>query len=238
MKTIRTLLFYGFLGISLLILLPVVFVVLPLPSIVSKRLGGIWSVVILFGLRHICRVRVQCIGREYISQTPVLYVGKHQSALETFALATVINNTTVVLKKSLFYIPIFGWFLWRSGMVGINRKKGMQAVKKMRAECKNALRAGQNVLIFPEGTRTALGATPNYKTGVYDMYKTLNVAVVPIALNTGQYWHSDKIALTSGTATIQFLPPIPPGLSKQQFMHTIQQHIETATNILCAENRP
>ena len=235
MNTVRAILFYIFWALSLLILLPLVLVVLPLPPIVSKRLGGVWAFVVLLGLRIFCGVRVRFTGTQYISKTPALYVSKHQSTLETLALATVINNTTGVLKKTLFAIPVFGWFLWRSGMIGINRKKGIQSVKKMRTQCKQAMQQGRNLIIFPEGTRTAVGAEPQYKTGVYDMYNTLNVAVIPIALNTGQYWHRHTIVKTAGTATIQFLPPIAPGLSKQQFMDTIQHEIETATDALCAK---
>ena len=55
----------------------------------------------------ICGVRVRFIGTEHISKTPVLYVSKHQSALETLALATIINNSACVVKKILISHPYF-----------------------------------------------------------------------------------------------------------------------------------
>ncbi len=230
---IRAILFYLFLGFTLVILLPFLLLILPLPPLVSLRLGGMWSAVNLWALKMICGVRVRFIGTEHISKTPVLYVSKHQSALETLALATIINNSACVVKKSLFHIPIFGWFLWRSGMIGINRNKGRKSLQKMRADSHHAIKQGRNVAIFPEGTRSKVGAKPNYKVGAYEMYKALHVPTVPIALNTGLYWPRNQFIKTAGTATIAFLPPIPTGLSKEEFMHTMQHRIETQTHILC-----
>ncbi len=221
------------LTMSLVGILPLLLVILPLPAGVSRKMGGLWASFNVWLLQGTCGIRVRWQGTEYISDTPVLYAAKHQSALETLALGGVINNTVCVVKRSLFYIPVFGWFLRRAGMIGIDRKKGRQSLRRMRTESLHAIASGCNLAIFPEGTRTAIGAKPDYKAGVYDMYKTLNVPVVPIALNTGLYWQRNRFIKTAGTATIQFLAPIPAGLSKAEFMHLIEQRIETQTHILC-----
>ncbi len=90
-------------------------------------------------------------------------------------------------------------------------------------------------MIFPEGTRRPVGAEPNYKFGVAHMYEILNSPVVPVAINAGVFWPRRTFLKYPGTIVMEFLPPIQPGLPKDEFFELLRDTIETATNRLVAE---
>ena len=91
-------------------------------------------------------------------------------------------------------------------------------------------REGRPILIFPEGTRKKPGAPPDYKPGVAGLYNQLDVACIPVALNSGRYWQG--FWKYPGTITLEFLPPIAAGLKRREFMAPLEARIETSTNKL------
>jgi len=108
----------------------------------------------------------------------------------------------------------------------------------MAADAKKAFAAGDTVMIFPEGHRQPPGAPPDYKSGVAALYSQFGAPCVPVALNSGLFWTGPGGFLKkSGTIVVEFLPPIPPGLKRPEFMRELQSRIETATAALVAEGR-
>lgn len=164
-----------------------------------------------------------------------LVVSKHQSTLETFAFRQILPDPAVVLKRELLRIPIFGWYLWKSGVIAIDRSAGVKALHQMVSAAKQAMAEERAVLMFPEGTRTAVGQPADYHSGVAMLYSALNCPVVPVALNTGVYWGRGQVGKRPGQAVIEFLDPIPAGLPRKEFMAVLQQRIEDATARLVAE---
>ena len=94
------------------------------------------------------------------------------------------------------------------------------------------LKDGFNIIIFPEGTRTKPGTKTTYHTGLALIYKQCQVPVVPLALNTGCFWPKNSFKRIPGTATLEFLKPIEPGMDKQAFMERLENDIETHSNKL------
>jgi 1-acyl-sn-glycerol-3-phosphate acyltransferase len=68
------------------------------------------------------------------------------------------------------------------------------------------------------------------------MYSSLGVPVVPVALNSGVYWGKNAFFKKAGTIVIEFLPPIPSGLPKKEFIERLQNEVETASNKLITES--
>src|SRR6202012_1960225 len=159
--------------------------------------------------------------------TPVLVAAKHMSMWDTLALWLALDAPAIVLKRELLRIPFYGWFLWKGAAIAIDRSAGASALRKMSEQGKQALADGRPVLIFPEGTRQKPGAAPDYKPGVAGLYGQLGVACVPVALDSGRYWQG--FWKRSGTITLAFLEPIPPGLKRAQFMPILEERIEGAT---------
>ncbi|MGB8274798.1 MAG: lysophospholipid acyltransferase family protein, partial [Alphaproteobacteria bacterium] len=160
---------------------------------------------------------------------------KHQSAFETLALPLILGDPAFVVKRELFAIPLFGWFLARLGMIAIDRKAGAAALKSIVRRAKRALATGRHVVIFPEGTRVALHAKRPYHAGVAALYAMAGAPVVPVALDSGLYWRRRGFLKRPGRVVIEFLPPIAPGLDRDAFMAELQSRIEGATKRLVAE---
>ena len=194
----------------------------------------VWSGGIIAGLRVICGIRVEVRGREHIPSGPALVASKHQCAFDTFAPFYFLPDCCVVMKKELARIPFFGWYTWRGGMIVINREAQAQALRDLLREARARLAEPRQLLIFPEGTRTAPGAPPAYKPGVAALYRDLALPCVPVAVNSGVHWPAHGIIRRPGVIVFQFLEPIAPGLKRADFMRVLEERIETAADALLA----
>ncbi len=157
-----------------------------------------------------------------IPSGPLLVAAKHQSLWETFALITLFRDPAYIMKRELMWIPFFGWYTWKAGMITVNRGRGSQALAAMNASARTELARGRQIIIFPEGTRRAPGAEPRYKYGVAHLYADMNVACLPVALNSGLFWPRRSFRRYPGTIRVEILDPIPPGLGKDAFFERMQ----------------
>jgi 1-acyl-sn-glycerol-3-phosphate acyltransferase len=101
-------------------------------------------------------------------------------------------------------------------------------VKQARAR----LAEGRQILIFPEGTRAPVGAPADYKPGVAAIYRDLDVPCWPVATNSGVHWPAHGFRRYPGTVVFEFLPPIPAGLKRAEFMKRLEDSVETASAAL------
>jgi 1-acyl-sn-glycerol-3-phosphate acyltransferase len=182
----------------------------------------------------ICGVRMEFRGTEHLTSEGCIVASKHQSAWETLALAASFPEPRYILKRELLWVPFFGFYLMRTGQVAINRGKRADAIAAMNKAADAAVREGGQLLIFPEGTRRPVDAPPQYKMGVAHMYEALGVPAIPVAINAGVFWPRRTFLKHPGTIVMEFLPPIAPGLPKDEFLALLQERIETATNRLVA----
>jgi 1-acyl-sn-glycerol-3-phosphate acyltransferase len=189
----------------------------------------------LWLLKTIVGTKLEVRGREKLPNGACLVASKHQSAWETFALIPLFRDPAYLMKRELFYVPFHGWFSYKFKMIPVDRDKGPTALRRMLAEAKTRAAVGREIVIFPEGTRRAPGAPPDYKTGVFLLYEALQIPCVPVALNSGLFWPRRSFKRYPGTIVVEFLDLIPPGLPKREFLPRLQETIETASNRLIAE---
>jgi len=189
----------------------------------------------LFLLRHIVGLKLEVRGHDKLPRTACLVASKHQSAWETFALIPLFRDPALLMKRELFWIPFHGWFSKKFEMIPVDRDKGPAALRAMLRETRKRVVDGREIIIFPEGTRRPPGAPPDYKTGVVLLYEALGIPCVPVALNSGLFWPRRSLLRRPGTIVVEFLDPIPPGLTKSEFLSRLIESIETASNRLLAE---
>jgi 1-acyl-sn-glycerol-3-phosphate acyltransferase len=217
-----------------------VLLIAALPTLVMPR-GAIlafakfWARTNLWLLRAVCGVTAEFRGVEKIPPGPLLVSSKHQSLWETFALLLILSDPTYIMKRELMWIPFFGWYTWKAGMIPIDRKRGSQALADLSAHVRRELARSRQIIIFPEGTRRPPGAEPHYKYGVVHLYAEMGVPCLPIALNSGLFWPRRSLRRYRGTIRVEVLDPIPPGLGKQAFFERLQSEVEGATARLVAE---
>ena len=188
-------------------------------------------------LKVICGTRLEVRGHEKLPAGPVLVASKHQSAWDTFALIPLLRDPAMVMKHELIWIPFYGWFSAKFGMIFVRREAGPAALRRMARDARDRAEQGREIVIFPEGTRRPPGAPPDYKPGALFLYDALGLDCVPVALNSGLFWPRRSLRRHPGTITVEFLDPIPPGLPRKAFSAQLQMAIETATARLIAEAR-
>jgi 1-acyl-sn-glycerol-3-phosphate acyltransferase len=224
-----SILFYGFFAVSA--------VTAACISLISPKslppFTRFWSRAWLAMYRAICGVNYEVRGEENIPRGGCLLAMKHQSVWDTCALFAIFERPVYVLKSELMLIPFFGWALARLGCIPVKRGTGKSALDNMIRGTRVALTQGKQVVIFPEGTRTMIGQAANYKTGISHLYAALDVACVPVALNSGVLWPRRKFLRPPGTIVVEVLSPIPPGLGRKEMFDLMVDKIEEASERLC-----
>lgn len=195
------------------------------------------AVTSIWWMRVIVGTKLEVRGRENLPDGAALIASKHQSAWDTFGLVPLTRDPAMVMKEELLSIPLYGWFSRKFQMIPIRRELGPAALRRMTQEASSRAAQGRDIIIFPEGTRRAPGAPPDYKPGIALLYDKLNIPCVPVALNSGLFWPRRSLIRRPGTIIVEFMPAIPPGLPRKEFVENLQQAVETATAQLVAEGR-
>lgn len=237
MTALRSLLFniafFGWTAPLLILCLPL----LILPAWASYGVGRVWTGLSLRLLRIFCSIDYRLEGLERLPGGPCIVASKHQSAWDVLIMPALRDHPIPVVKQELTWIPLFGWFLRRSGAVAVDRAGGAGALKRLVADAKRYVAAGHSLYIFPEGTRTAPGTRRPYHPGVAALYTQLGIPVVPVALNSGLFWRRRAFIKLPGTITLKVLEPIAPGLERHAFMTELEKRIEGETEKLVAGRR-
>lgn len=238
-QAVRTAVFYLlFLGQTaiLAIIVGIIAIIWRRRTAVSWALARYWRNSNIAMLRWIVGIRTEVSGGETIPPGPCIIAAKHQSDWDIFAILPYTDDKPAfIAKRELIDIPFFGWAAQSIDTISIDRKLGGQAIPAMLANAKEKVSRGCRIVIYPEGTRKAPLADPDYRQGIVRMYESLNVPVIPVALNSGLYWGRNSLVMWPGTARATFLPAIMPGLSAEAFAATLKEVIERETTRLIAD---
>ena len=172
--------------------------------------------------RNLAGIRVRVEGAPLA--TPALYASKHQSFFETFELVRMLDAPAVVMRQEFARIPVWGWAARRYGVIIIDRSGAASALRQMMREAKAAGAAGRSVILFPEGTRSAMGETPPMQAGLAGLYRAVGLPVVPVALDTAQVWPK-RGPMRPGIVTFRFGAAIPPGLKRDEIESRVYAEI-------------
>jgi 1-acyl-sn-glycerol-3-phosphate acyltransferase len=208
---------------------------LPLPRHYMLRVVHFWLAQVAWIEKHIGGITYRVVGRSHVPKGACIIASKHQSAWETFKLHVFFGDPAIVLKKELLDIPIWGWYLRRSGMIPIDRAGRARALSRMLRAAHRAADAGRKIVIFPQGTRVAPGAVKPYKSGIAALYRELNLPIIPMALNSGLLWPKGSFIKRPGVITVEFLPPIPTGLPRGEMTARLKENLETASDRLAVK---
>jgi 1-acyl-sn-glycerol-3-phosphate acyltransferase len=234
---LRSLLFNLVFHLNLAVLMVIALPTLLLPRRFVVGMTKRWGRTSLWLLRAICGIEVEWRGLDRIPPGPMLVAAKHQSSWETFALLVALPDPIFVIKRELIWVPLFGWLSRRAGMIPIDRNAARPAFRAMITQTRAALAEGRQIIVFPEGTRRAAGAPPDYKSGIAHLYAGVGAACLPMALNSGLFWPRRQMMRYPGKILVEFLDPIAPGLRRDVFLGRLEETIEGATTRLVAEGR-
>jgi 1-acyl-sn-glycerol-3-phosphate acyltransferase len=207
------LLFFAFTALTVLFGLPLLAVP---PRFMHAYLRG-WANGSLWLLRVICGIRLRVTGRENLPVNgPALIAAQHQSAFDTIVWHALLPRPAYVMKEELMRIPGWGAMARHVHSIPVDREGGGAALKRLVRATRAAAEAGYQVVIFPEGTRSAPGEVQPWQPGFAAMAATTGLSVVPVATDSGKFWGKRAFTKRPGTLTVAVLPPILPGLSRAE----------------------
>jgi 1-acyl-sn-glycerol-3-phosphate acyltransferase len=183
-----------------------------------------WCALLLGGLRRLCGIDWQVTGRQYLPASgAALIAPMHQSAFDTLVWMLLVPDCVYVLKQELTRIPLFGALLLRGGMIAVDRRAGAAAMRELIRRAVATAAAGRQILIFPEGTRTAPGARVKLHPGVAALATRTGLPIIPVATDSGHFWARRVLRKRPGTIRVAILPPLPADLPREQLMARLEQ---------------
>lgn len=199
-----------------------------LPYAYRWRLVTLWNAFVIWLVGAICGVKFVVHGQKPAIDGPYVVLAKHQSTWETLFLQRHFGPVSTILKKELLRIPFFGWGLASMRPIAIDRSNPVQALKDVKIKGLERLKQGNNLLIFPEGTRTAVGTVGNYARSGADIAITAQVPVVAVAHDAGKYWPHKQYLKTPGVINVWISEPIKTeGRERKELTEEVKQWIET-----------
>ncbi|PCI02222.1 MAG: 1-acyl-sn-glycerol-3-phosphate acyltransferase [Zetaproteobacteria bacterium] len=235
MKHLQAWLFYGLYTTLTITIAVLVIIARVFGRNAAWQVGKLWGLTGNALLFVICGIRVKIEGQENIPDAPCVYAVKHQSTWETTTIPLALPPFAWILKKELMLIPFFGWALYALGAIAINRSNPRDALKQVNNKGVAQIQSGRSVVIFPEGTRAAVGEAGQYKPGVILLAKKAEVPIVPVAHNAGLCWPKGTVIKHSGTITLRILPPISAEDVQTKKRNDVLQDIETRIETACRE---
>ncbi|CAL1691892.1 hypothetical protein MMB232_02047 [Brevundimonas subvibrioides] len=188
-------------------------------------------------MRILAGIRIEVRGRDRLPTGAFIIASKHQSWGDGFATYDQFDDLAFVTGDHLEKFPLLGTVLKKLGAIVVNNCGGREARDSLKQSGATAHAEGRKILIYPEGNLAKTGEKFRYRSGVWHMYRDFDMPVVPLASNLGLFWPQEAYAKHPGTATLEFLDPIPTGLGKEEFLQRLESVVEARTAELIAEAR-
>jgi len=196
------------------------------PARPVRRLTRLWVRGAIFLLRVVVGLDYTERGRAQRPSGVCIIVSNHESTWETLAYLVLFPDVTIVAKKELLRIPVLSWYLRHSPMIIIDRETGSSAFKMMLKQGRAALAEGRSLLLFPQGSRMLPGEPIRFRRGIELLYSQLNTPVLPVVVNSGDYWGGAHSFKQPGSITVSYLEPVQPGLGTAAFTENVQTRLQ------------
>ncbi|MEL6506313.1 MAG: lysophospholipid acyltransferase family protein [Pseudomonadota bacterium] len=184
-----------------------------------------WARTVLFGLTHICGIRAAIAGRENLPTGPAIIAANHQSMWETVWLYAHLRHPIFVIKQELTQVPVFGFWLRKSGAIAIDREAGPKSIRALIRNTRQAIKSGAQIVIFPEGTRLQPGETAALKPGIAGIYQACGAPVHVVGHDSGRRWLYPGWRKRAGPVQMRIAPAIEPGLEREGFLAQLDDRL-------------
>lgn len=169
-----------------LITLPASLLIMPLGLLdrhgkIAYKISRLWT----WGILKIGGIRLMVKGLEHLdSSRQYIFMANHQSNIDIPVLVQSLTKFELrwVAKKELLFVPLFGWAMWASKHIVVDRSNRSAAMGSLR-KARERIEGGISVVVFPEGTRSADGQFLPFKRGGFVLAVKTQTPVVPITIN-------------------------------------------------------
>ncbi|MGH7872955.1 MAG: lysophospholipid acyltransferase family protein [Candidatus Binatia bacterium] len=171
------------------------------------RINQFWTWIIL----RIAGVTLRVRGLENIDQRrQYVFMVNHQSNIDIPVLVQSLIPFQLrwIAKKELLRVPFFGWAMWATKHITVDRSNPLSAVRSLE-RAKARIAAGVSIVVFPEGTRSHDGKLLRFKKGGFLLAVKTNTSIVPITINgSGQVLPAGAWRLRSGAIEVIVDKPV------------------------------
>lgn len=166
-------------------------------------------------------------GMGKLPEGPVLFVANHQGMFDILVLLGYVDKPLgFIAKKEIKKIPIISSWMEELKCVFIDRSNRRAAIKVI-DDGIASLKAGQSMVIFPEGTRSRGGEVQTFKSGSLRLATRANVPIVPIAINgTYKLLEANDMKMKGDHVRLTVCDPIMPDQYKEMKSHTIAEQLQ------------
>jgi 1-acyl-sn-glycerol-3-phosphate acyltransferase len=185
LRRLLSAIFWAFLTLSSILLFPVAVVVWLATAAFDRRLVALhrftcfWASLYTW-LNPAWRVSIE--GRERIDRrTAYVMVANHQSLLDILVLFRLFAHFKWVSKIENFRVPCIGWNMRLNRYIPL-RRGDRASIARMMTECEATLRAGNSIMMFPEGTRSRDGRLQPFKPGAFALAQRTGAPLLPIVV--------------------------------------------------------
>ena len=197
--------FFATFFIGLAVIIAGIFRVKDKPGGIYDKAPRWWSTAVLWAVG----IKVRVHGLENAAgDEPRIFASNHVSWFDVPALATTLPRYKFVAKSELFKVPIFGPAMRSAGMIEIQRENRKAAFGSYEVAAER-IRAGNSVVVFPEGTRGHAYPLRPFKKGPFVLAIAAGVPIVPIIVHgTIEIMPKGSLWAHPGTIDIHVLEPV------------------------------
>ncbi|GBE08022.1 1-acyl-sn-glycerol-3-phosphate acyltransferase [bacterium BMS3Bbin11] len=224
---IRSSLYYLFMVPSLIIIVLILVAISPFDYKYRSVLIRYWALLQMWLLKVCCGLTYEVVGRENLPSCPYIALPKHQSTWETIATNFLFRQPAWVFNSDLFTIPVFGWGLYLTNSVSIDRGTPRAALNQLVTKGGALLKQGRTMVIFPEGTRVPPGEQAKFEPGGSLLAVKTGTPVIPVALNAGEFWPKESFRKYPGHIKVIIGPLIESkGLKARELNEKVESWIQ------------
>jgi 1-acyl-sn-glycerol-3-phosphate acyltransferase len=118
-----------------------------------------------------------------LKRTSYIIISNHQSHYDIITLVTTLGiQYRWIIKKEILKLPIFGYALYASRNIFIDRSNTTSAIESINKGF-DRLPNGVSVMVFAEGTRSPDGQIHEFKKGGFITAVRLKIPILPVTIN-------------------------------------------------------
>ena len=155
-------------------------------------------------------VRTEIKNKDKILKgTSYIIISNHQSHYDIITLVTTLGiQFRWIIKKEILKLPIFGYALYASRNIFIDRSNTTSAIESINKGF-DRLPKGVSVMVFAEGTRSPDGQIHEFKKGGFITAVARKLPILPVTVNgSRRVMHKGSFTLKPGKIQVVIGDPI------------------------------
>jgi len=181
--------------------------------------------------KGILGLRLEVTGLEHVDRAKTyVFMGNHTSFIDGPLLFMLIpQHVRVILKKSIFKLPILGFGMKFVGFIPVDRKHAQRGKEAIERAARQMREREYSFLIFPEGTRSLDGNTGAFRRGGFFLAMESGAPIVPVSIRgTFEIMPKGSFFVNKGSIRVAFRPAIPVQAASEQNMSGLMEKVRAS----------